>query len=91
MFRNEESNGNFRLQSNTVYEPQSILFISTFKHKHGEKVNTQTFCVFRKLQMNYKKSFNKTVKKHFFRISCRDFGNQRNHKTCMHVFACTFI
>lgn len=75
MFRNEESNGNFRLQNNTVYEPQSIRFISTFKHKHGEKVNTQTFCVFRKLQMNYKKSFNKTVKKHFRNTYLKDFQN----------------
>ena len=43
MFRNEELNGNFRLQSNTVYEPQSILFISTFKHKHGEKWTHKPF------------------------------------------------
>lgn len=49
-FLNEESNGTFRLQKNTVYELQCINFIITFKRKYRRKLNHYTSMS----QQNYK-------------------------------------
>ena len=38
-------------------------------------MNTHTFFIFAKLQMNYKVSFNKVVIKHFCKLSFKDFRN----------------
>ena len=51
MFHSNESNKTFKLVNKTVYKLESIKF-STFKYKHGEKVNTNTSCVSKKLQIN---------------------------------------
>ena len=63
--------------------------VQKIKHKHGEKMNTHTSSVSTKLEMGYKRSFNKAVIKYFCKISFKDFGTERNLVICMHVFSCT--
>ena len=89
MFCSEESKGPFRFKNNTVYELQSIKlqFSTKFKCEYDGKVDTHISCVSIKLQINYKRSLDKAVIKHFCKISFKDFGNKRNPKICMHVFS----
>ena len=75
MFRSEESNETCRLPNNTVYELQSIKFSTTFKHKVGGITKSLTSYFSAKLQMNYRRSFNKALVKSFSKMSFKDFGN----------------
>ena len=88
MVYSEESNRTFRLQNNTVYEPQSVQFITTFKHELGKKVKTQVSYVSTKLQMNYKTALIKVVRTCFCKMYFKYFGNSKNLKFCTHIFLC---
>ena len=68
---------------------QSIKYTTTFKDKHGSKESTSTACVSTKLHMNFNRSFNKAVMKHFCKIPFEDFVNDGNLKFFMHIFSCT--
>ena len=68
---------------------QSIKYATTFKDKHGSKESTSTSCVSTKLHMNFNRSFNKAVMKHFCKIPFEDFVNDGNLKFFMHIFSCT--
>ena len=75
MFCSAKPNQTFRLQNNTIYRLPFIQLFTTFKKKHGEKMDTDISSVSVKLQINHKRSFYKAVSNFSCKISFIDLLN----------------
>ena len=66
----QESNGTFRLQNNTLCKLQYVAFSTTFKHKHGGKVNKHFWEISFK---NFENERNLKICKHAFSCTFKSF------------------